>query len=152
GVEAARTTDRAKENMKMAAYAFPDMLVSTDWVDQNKNQADVRLVEVDVDTQSYDENHIPGAVGWAWNSQLCDTVQRDIVPRERFEKLMGQSGITNDTTVVLYGDNNNWFAAWALWQLKIYGHQNVKLMDGGRKKWLAEKRMLTRDVPTLATT
>ena len=102
----------------------------------------VRVVEVDVDTKAYDEGHVPGAIAWAWNTQLCDTVVRDILPKAQFEALMTQSGINNDTTVVLYGDNNNWFAAWAFWQMKIYGHQDVRIMDGGRKKWLAEGRDL----------
>ena len=102
----------------------------------------MRVVEVDVDTKAYDESHVPGAIGWAWNTQLCDTVVRDIAPKAQFEALLTQSGIGNDTTVVLYGDNNNWFAAWAFWQLKIYGHKDVRIMDGGRKKWLAEGRDL----------
>jgi thiosulfate/3-mercaptopyruvate sulfurtransferase len=89
-------------------------------------------------------------VGWAWNTQLCDTVRRDIIPKDQFEKLMADSGIGNDTTVVLYGDNNNWFAAWALWQLKIYGHKDVRLMNGGRKKWIAEGRELTKDASKVA--
>ena len=132
----------------MADYAHPEMLVSTDWVAEHAGDEGVRVVEVDVDTSAYDEGHIAGAIGWAWNTQLCDTVQRDIVPQEDFEKLMGSSGISNDTTVILYGDNNNWFAAWALWQLKIYGHRDVRLMNGGRKKWVAEGRDLTTDVPS----
>ncbi len=135
----------------MADYAHPEVLVSTDWIAENTNNPSVRIVEVDVDTKAYDEGHIPGAVGWAWNTQLCDTVQRDIVPKGAFEELMGGAGIGNDTTVILYGDNNNWFAAWALWQLKIYGHGNVRLMNGGRKKWVAEGRDLTTDAPTLST-
>ena len=109
--------------------------------------ANVRVVEVDVDTKAYDEGHVPGAIAWAWNTQLCDTVVRDILPKAQFEALMTQSGISNDTTVVLYGDNNNWFAAWAFWQMKIYGHKDVRIMDGGRKKWLAEGR----DLDTNAT-
>ena len=107
-------------------------------------------MEVDVDTKAYDEGHISGAAGWAWNTQLCDTVQRDIIPKDAFEELMDGSGIGNDTTVILYGDNNNWFAAWALWQLKIYGHGDVRLMNGGRKKWVSEGRGLTTDAPTLS--
>jgi thiosulfate/3-mercaptopyruvate sulfurtransferase len=98
---------------------------------------------VDVDTKAYDEGHAPGAVGWAWNTQLCDTVRRDILSKEQFEELMSASGVTPDTTLVIYGDNNNWFAAWALWQAKIYGHRDVRLMNGGRKKWLAEGRELS---------
>ena len=135
----------------MADYAHPEVLVSTDWVAENTSNPSVRIVEVDVDTKAYDEGHIPGAAGWAWNTQLCDTVQRDIVPKAAFEELMGGAGIGNDTTVILYGDNNNWFAAWALWQLKIYGHGDVRLMNGGRKKWVAEGRDLTTDAPALST-
>ena len=135
----------------MADYAHPEVLVSTDWVAENTNNPSVRIVEVDVDTKAYDEGHIPGAAGWAWNTQLCDTVQRDIVPKGAFEKRMGGAGIGNDTTVIIYGDNNNWFAAWALWQLKIYGHGDVRLMNGGRKKWLLEGRDLTTDAPALST-
>ena len=131
----------------MAAYAFPDTLVSTDWVAQHAADPKVRIVEVDVNSSAYGEGHVPGAIAWAWNQQLCDTVRRDILPQEAFERLMAESGIANDTTVVLYGDNNNWFAAWAFWQLKIYGHQDVRIMNGGRNKWIAENRELSTDVP-----
>ncbi len=123
-----------------------DVLVTTSWIQDNLNNSKVRLVEVDVDTKAYSEGHLPGAVGWDWGRQLCDTLRRDIIPQAKFEQLMSESGISNDTTVILYGDNNNWFAAWAFWQLKIYGHPDVQLMDGGRKKWLAESRELVRDV------
>ena len=132
----------------MAGYAHPEMLVDTNWVEQHKGERNVRLVEVDVDTSSYEQGHVPGALGWNWTSQLCDTLQRDVIPKGDFEKLMAESGIGNDTTVILYGDNNNWFAAWALWQMKLYGHKDVRLMDGGRKKWLAEGRDLTTEVPS----
>jgi thiosulfate/3-mercaptopyruvate sulfurtransferase len=130
-----------------ASYAHPEVLVDTEWVAAHTKDANVRVVEVDVDTKAYEESHVPAAVGWAWNTQLCDTVVRDIAPKAAFESLLTQSGIGNDTTVVLYGDNNNWFAAWAFWQVKIYGHQDVRIMDGGRKKWLAEGR----DLDTTAT-
>ena len=132
----------------MNNYAHPEVLVSTDWVAQHKNDANVVVAEVDVDTKAYDEGHVPGAVGWNWQTQLCDTVQRDIIPKDEMEKLMRDSGISNDTTVVLYGDNNNWFAAWAFWQMKMYGHQDVRIMDGGRKKWLQEGRPLTKEKPS----
>ncbi len=132
----------------MSEYANPVTLVSTDWADEHKNGPNVVLVEVDVDTAAYGEGHIPGAVGWNWQTQLCDTIRRDIISKEALEKLLGESGIGNDTTIVLYGDNNNWFAAWALWQLKLYGHEDVRIMNGGRKKWLAEGRKVTTEVPS----
>jgi len=131
----------------MAGYAFPETLVSTDWVAEHSADPKVRIVEVDVDTSAYSEGHVPGSIGWAWNKQLCDTIQRDILPRNAFENLMAESGIGNDTTVVLYGDNNNWFAAWAFWQLKIYGHKDVRIMNGGRTKWIADGRELSTSVP-----
>jgi thiosulfate/3-mercaptopyruvate sulfurtransferase len=134
----------------MAGYAFPETLVSTDWVAEHSADPKVRIAEVDVDTSAYSEGHVPGAIGWAWNKQLCDTIQRDILPQDAFERLMAESGIGNDTTVVLYGDNNNWFAAWAFWQLKIYGHKDVRIMNGGRNKWIAEGRELSTDVPRTA--
>ena len=132
----------------MADYAVPGSLVSTDWVAEHGSDANVRLVEVDVDTAAYEQGHIAGAVGWNWQSQLQQTLQRDVISQEGLEQLLGGAGISNDSTVILYGDNNNWFAAWAFWQLKMYGHQDVKLMNGGRVKWAAENRPLTTDVPT----
>ncbi|MGI8744517.1 MAG: sulfurtransferase [Bryobacteraceae bacterium] len=129
----------------MADYSNPQMLVSTDWVAQHSSDPNVRVVEVDVDTKAFDEGHPPGAIAWAWNSQLCDTVVRDILPKDQFEKLMDQSGIKKDTTAIVYGDNNNWFAAWALWQMKVYGHKDVRIMNGGRKKWIAEGRDLSKE-------
>jgi len=132
----------------MSDYARPEMLVSTDWVDQHKFDPNLVLVEVDVDTKAYEEGHIPGALGWNWQTQLCDTLRRDVISKAELEKLLGESGISNDTTVILYGDNNNWFAAWALWQIKMYGHEDVRIMNGGRKKWLAEGRVITKDVRT----
>lgn len=134
----------------MANYANPEMLVSTDWVEQHKSDPNLVIAEVDVDTNAYNEGHVPGAIGWNWQSQLCDTVRRDVINKVDLEKLLGSSGIGNETIVVLYGDNNNWFAAWALWQLKMYGHKDVRIMNGGRKKWLAEGRALSKDVPTPA--
>ena len=128
------------------------ILVSTDWVAQHTNDTGIRIVEVDVDTKAYAEGHVPAALGWAWDTQLCDTLRRDIIPKDKFEQLMSQSGISNDTAVILYGDNNNWFAAWAFWQLKVYGHKDVRLMDGGRKKWIAEGRDLVTETPKAART
>ena len=124
----------------MAQYAHPEMLVTTAWVAEHGKDPKVCVVEVDVDTKAYDEGHVPGAIAWAWNTQLCDTTVRDILQKPQYEKLMRDSGVTKDTTVVIYGDSNNWFAAWALWQMKVYGHKDVRLMDGGRKKWIAEGR------------
>src|SRR5690242_10449944 len=100
----------------MAEYAHPEVLVTTEWVASHAKDPNVRVAEVDVDTKAYDEGHVPGAIGWAWNTQLCDTVRRDILSKQQFEELMASSGIKPDTTLVIYGDNNNWFAAWALWQ------------------------------------
>ncbi|PYX81315.1 MAG: sulfurtransferase [Acidobacteria bacterium] len=130
----------------MANYAHPEFLVSTEWVAQHGKDRNVRIVEVDVDTNAYNEGHIPGAIAWAWNTQLSDNVRRDILSKEALEQLLSESGIANDSTVVLYGDNNNWFAAWALWQLKLYGHKDVRIVNGGRKKWLAEGRELSTAV------
>ena len=130
----------------------PEVLVSTDWVAEHRNDPSVRIVEVDVDTAAYAQGHVPGAVGWNWTTELCDTVVRDIVPKQKLEELLGRAGVTPETTIILYGDNNNWFAAWALWQLKVYGHQDVRLMDGGRKKWLAEGRDLEAGDPSPAPT
>jgi thiosulfate/3-mercaptopyruvate sulfurtransferase len=126
----------------MADYSNGDVLVSTDWVTQHGKDPKLRVVEVDVDTAAYDEGHVAGAVAWAWKTQLCDTVVRDILSKEQFKKLMNDTGIGNDSTVVIYGDSNNWFAAWAFWQMKIYGHPDVRLMNGGRKKWISEGRDL----------
>ena len=134
----------------MADYAHPESLVSTEWVAENGGDANVRLVEVDVDTAAYEQGHITGAVGWNWQSQLQQPVRRDLASEEEIEQLLGGSGIGNDTTVVLYGDNNNWFAAWAFWQLKYYGHADVRIMNGGRAKWEAEGRPMTTEVPSHA--
>ena len=132
----------------MTTYAHPEVLVTTSWVAEHLRDPKFRLVEVDVDTAAYDQGHIPGAIAWAWTTQLSDQVRRDILSQAEFENLLAGSGISNDTMIVLYGDNNNWFAAWAFWQAKIYGHRDVRILDGGRKKWLAEGRDVTTDVPT----
>ncbi len=131
---------------------LPDVLVTTEWVAQHATDAGLRVVEVDVDTTAYDQGHVPGAAGWNWTTELCDTLVRDIVPAKKLEDLLGRTGIDNKTAIVLYGDNNNWFAAWAFWQLKIYGHEDVRIMDGGRKKWLSEGRELSTDKPTFPAT
>jgi thiosulfate/3-mercaptopyruvate sulfurtransferase len=134
----------------MTDYAHPETLVSTGWVEDNLNKiasGEIALVEVDVDTKAYEEGHVPGALGWNYATQLADTVTRDILSKAQIEKLLGDAGITPETPIILYGDNNNWFAAWGFWQLKIYGHKDVRIMNGGRKKWLEEKRALSKDVP-----
>ena len=119
----------------MNAYAHPDSIVETEWVYEHLDDPSVRLVEVDVDTNAYDKGHISGSVGWNWQSQLQQGTVRDLIDKEGMQKLLSRSGISNSTTVVLYGDNNNWFACWAFWQLKYYGHQDVRIMNGGRIKW-----------------
>jgi thiosulfate/3-mercaptopyruvate sulfurtransferase len=130
----------------MANYAHPEVLVSTDWVKENLGKPGIKLVEIDVDTKAYDAGHIPGAAGFNWQTQLQDQVRRDIVGKEAFEKLVGDAGISPNDTVILYGDNNNWFAAYGFWLFKIYGHKDVKLMNGGRVKWLNESdKALTTD-------
>ncbi len=133
-------------------YAHPDVLVSTEWVAGHLADEGVRLIEVDVDTTAYDSGHISGAVGWNWQSQLNDRVRRDIPDGKAFARLMSEAGVTPKTTVVLYGDNNNWFAAFAFWLLQVYGHKSAKLMNGGRAKWAAEGRSLVTARPDLRST
>jgi len=130
-------------SIEAKGYAHPEVLVDADWVQAHLNDPKVKLVEVDVDTNAYSEGHIPGAVAWNWTSQLSDNVRRDILSKEALEELASKSGISADDTLVLYGDNNNWFAAFAFWILKMYGHADVRLMDGGRKKWVADGREIT---------
>ena len=127
----------------MSDYKHPEVLVTTEWAAEHLNDPKVRFVEVDVDTSAYDQGHIAGAVGWNWQTQLQDNVRRDLIEKAALEKLLSDSGISNDTTIILYGDNNNWFAAYAFWQLKLNGHNDVRLLNGGRKKWAEEKRELT---------
>jgi thiosulfate/3-mercaptopyruvate sulfurtransferase len=137
--------------MSVPGYA-KDVLVDADWAVQHIEDPDIRFVEVDVDTNAYDEGHIPGAVAWNWTSQLSDGVRRDIVSREELSKLLSESGIGPDTTIVLYGDNNNWFAAWAYWQLRLFGFENLKILNGGRKFWVAQGLQTSTDVPTYEPT
>ncbi|MGI8308892.1 sulfurtransferase [Saccharopolyspora hattusasensis] len=129
-----------------------EVLVSTEWAEQNLNTAGVVFAEVDEDTTAYDGGHIPGAIKLDWKNELQDHVRRDFVNREGFEKLLSAKGISNDDTVILYGGNNNWFAAYAYWYFKLYGHGDVKLLDGGRKKWELDGRELTKDEPNKAAT
>ena len=126
-------------------YARPEVLVDCEWVQQHRNDDNVKLIEVDVDTDAYNEGHIAGAVAWNWTSQLNDPVRRDILSKEAVEKLASEAGIKNSDTIVLYGDNNNWFAAFAFWILKMYGHEDIRLMDGGRKKWIEHGHDLTNE-------
>ncbi|MFR9730409.1 sulfurtransferase [Saccharopolyspora sp. MS10] len=129
-----------------------EVLVSTEWAEKNLNTDGVVFAEVDEDTTAYDGGHIPGAIKLDWRNDLQDHVRRDFVSREGFEKLLSAKGISNDDTVILYGGNNNWFAAYAYWYFKLYGHSNVKLIDGGRKKWELDGRELVKDEPNRAAT
>ena len=129
-----------------------DVLVSADWAEQNLSTPGVVFIEVDEDTSAYDGGHIAGAVKLDWKADLQDQVRRDFIRKEQFEKLLGERGISNDDTVVLYGGNNNWFAAYAYWYFKLYGHQNVKLLDGGRKKWELDGRELSKETVERAPT
>ena len=130
-------------------YAKP-VLVTTDWLAEHLGDEGLVVAEVDESPELYDEGHIPGAVKLHWRDDLQDPVERDIVSREVFEQLLGGLGIGNDTAVVLYGDKNNWFAAYAYWYLKIYGHTDIRILDGGRQKWIEEGRETTTDVPSPA--
>ncbi len=138
--------------METMGYAIPDVLVTTDWVAQHVNDPNIRLIEVDVDTTQYEQGHVRGAIGWNWQTQLQDPVRRDIVSKEQMESYLSSAGVTPATTIVLYGDNNNWFAAYAFWLLNYYGHMNTRLMNGGRKKWVAENRELVTEVPSYPPT
>ena len=132
----------------MADFAHPEKLISTNWVADNLDNPNVVLIEVDVDTSAYDEGHPAGAIAWNWTSQLQDQVSRDVASREVVTELLRSAGANDDSQIVLFGDNNNWFAAYALWMLELYGVTNTALMDGGRIKWLAEGRPTTTDAPS----
>ena len=132
--------------------AREDVLVTAQWVEENLDNPQVILIEVDEDTSAYDRSHIRGAIKLDWTTDLQDQVRRDFVNKEQFEKLLSEKGVANDTTVVLYGGNNNWFAAYAYWYFKLYGHEDVKLLDGGRKKWELDARELTDEPVKLAPT
>jgi thiosulfate/3-mercaptopyruvate sulfurtransferase len=137
----------------MSNYSHPEVLVDIAWAKTNLGNTKVKFVEIDVDTSSYDSGHIPGAVAFNWRTQLQNQVSRDIISKEAFEKLVGDAGIGNDDTVVLYGDNNNWFAAYGFWLFKLYGHEKVHLLNGGRVKWLNEADApLTKDLPKVTPT
>jgi thiosulfate/3-mercaptopyruvate sulfurtransferase len=132
--------------MSQNLYAHPQVLVETDWVARNLNRPGVRLVEVDVDPRAYASGHLPNAIAWDWRTHMQSPVRRNVPEKQAIEKLLRTSGISNNTTVVLYGDKSNWFAAYAFWLLKYFGHTDTRLMNGGRKKWVSEGRHLT---PTL---
>ncbi len=129
-----------------------DALLSTQWVADNLSSGNFRLVEVDVDTAQYETGHVPGAVAFNWQTQLQDQINRDIISKDEFESLLSKAGVSQDLHVILYGDHNNWFAAYALWLFNYYGHENVSLMDGGRAKWVAENRELSTDTPSYPAT
>src|SRR5437588_3642344 len=132
--------------MPANGYAKP-VLVTSDWVAEHLGDSNLVVAEVDENPDLYDEGHIPGAVKLHWREDLQDPVERDLVEKDEFERLMSSLGIANDTTLVLYGDKNNWFAAYAYWYVKIYGHGDARIIDGGRQKWIDENRDLTTDVP-----
>lgn len=133
-------------------YIYPEALVDVEWLQAHLAAPTVRVIEVDVDTTAYEQGHIPGAIGFNWQKDLQDQVIRALISKERLEALLSRVGVSNLTTIVLYGDHHNWFAAWAFWLLKYYGHQDVRLLDGGRLKWLADKREITTQVPSYPPT
>ena len=135
-----------------AGYAHPEVLVDTQWVADHLNDPKVKIVEVDVDTTAYETGHVTGAIGLDWRNDLQARPIRDLLPKDEFEKLLSSKGIGSDDTVVVYGDNNNWFAAWFLWNLKYYGHKDARLMNGGRKKWQEEGRELVTEAPVIKPT
>ena len=136
----------------MAEYANPDALVETDWLEGKLNDPQVRIVEVDEDTAAYEKGHIPNALGWNWNTDLHAAVGREYVDQAGLSSLLQKAGVDADTTLVLYGGNNNWFAAYAYWLLRYLGYDDVKLLNGGRKKWELESRSMTSDVPSFTAT
>jgi thiosulfate/3-mercaptopyruvate sulfurtransferase len=136
----------------MAGYAKPDALVETDWLEEHVKDPAIRVIEVDEDTEAYEKGHIEGAVGWNWTTDLHTEVGRDYVDQAELSELLSAAGVGPDTTVVLYGGNNNWFAAYAYWVLKLRGFDDVKLLNGGRKKWELESRQLTQDRPSVSAT
>jgi thiosulfate/3-mercaptopyruvate sulfurtransferase len=138
--------------IEQRGYAHPDVLVSTDWVAQHLTDPKVRLIESNEDTLLYASGHVPGAVHVDWTTDLNDQLRRDYITREGFEALMSKIGATNDTTVVFYGDKNNWWACYAFWVFQLFGHTNAKVMDGGRLKWEKEQRATSREVPSYAKT
>jgi len=143
---------KTASEIAQAGYAHPEVLVDTQWVADHLNDSKVKIVEVDVDTTAYDGGHVKGAIGLDWRKDLQARPIRDLLPKAEFEKLLSSKGITNDDSVIVYGDNNNWFAAWFLWNLKYYGHKDARLMNGGRKKWQDEGRELVTEAPSIKPT
>jgi thiosulfate/3-mercaptopyruvate sulfurtransferase len=135
----------------MGEYANPSALVETEWLEDHLGDPDIRLIEVDEDTTAYEKGHISGAVSWNWNTDLHATLGRDYIDQDGLSRLLGRAGATADTTLILYGGNNNWFAAYAYWLLRYLGVTNVKLLNGGRKKWELESRSLTQEAPAAAS-
>jgi thiosulfate/3-mercaptopyruvate sulfurtransferase len=136
----------------MGEFANPDALVSTDWLEKHIDDPNIRIIEVDEDTTAFEKGHIPGALAWNWNTDLHAAVGRDYVDQEGLSNLLQRAGVAPDTTVVLYGGNNNWFAAYAYWLLRYLGFGNVKLLDGGRKKWELESKQSTQELPKISAT
>ncbi len=130
----------------MGEYAHPDVLVETSWVEQHQDDPKIKVVESDEDILLYEQGHVPGAIKLDWQTELQDPVRRDYRDRQAFEELVSGKGIANDDTLVFYGDKNNWWACYAFWTFKLFGHRDCKIMNGGRQKWIAEKRPLTREV------
>jgi thiosulfate/3-mercaptopyruvate sulfurtransferase len=139
---------QAVRRSEMSSYAHPEVLVDTDWVAAHLTDPNVRIVESNEDILLYDQGHIPGAIKIDWVSDLNDPVVRDYLDRARFEQLLASRGISNDTTVVFYGDKNNWWATYAFWVFKLFGHKDARILNGGRAKWIAENRELAKDVPS----
>jgi thiosulfate/3-mercaptopyruvate sulfurtransferase len=131
----------------MSTYAHPEALVETDWLAEHATDPNVRTFEVDVDASAYEQGHVAGAIGLNWKTDLQQRPVRDLISKQQLEALLSAAGVTRDTTIAIYGDNNNWFAAWFFWLLKYYGHADVRLVNGGRVKWLAEHRPTTTAVP-----
>ena len=138
---------KSATEVSRAGYAHPEVLVDTQWVQDHAKDPKVKIVEVDVDTNAYQSGHVTGAIGLDWRKDLQARPVRDLLPREELEALLSQKGIASEDTIIVYGDNNNWFAAWFVWNLKYFGHKDARLMNGGRKKWQDEGRELANDVP-----
>ena len=140
---------KSATELKGTEYVHPEVLVDTQWVADHLNDPKVKIVEVDVDTSAYDTGHIKGAIGLDWRKDLQARPIRDLLSKDKLEELLSSKGVSNADTVLVYGDNNNWFAAWFVWNLKYYGHQDVRLINGGRRKWQDEGRELVTEAPTI---